>query len=405
MNADGGDEGHNEVARISRITAAWEFTKRIRHSAALGRHVIVVSARLSLLTFLPCSMLIIYVSSQAGDFNSIPTSLVMSIIREHGLLTDAWSASHGHDFLLDSETGEIDSPEEAIEDYGMTADSPLNSYSAGKNLEGIAARWKGKRLDYILYRGPARFHRRWRRRGEQSSTNGVLTNGRTNEDLLEDVPTLHCTSSRVVMTGKVPGHNNSLSDHFGVEATLVVQYPSPRQVSPPPAAPTVWDTATTSTSAPFTPPTPPSLAQQQRPYLDAELPSDSHSPPTHVNALANVTGDIGDAFDIEISQLTVQAMLQAIGGAYRAARLRSRKQLFVFGACVVLIVVMAIGSAWQPIPALNPVFILVGAVFTWLGTTMLYAGFIWGNWELNWLMTVAEELELLNRGRITVAGR
>jgi len=36
---------------------------------------------------------------------------------------------------------------------------------------------------------------------------------------------------------------------------------------------------------------------------------------------------------------------------------------------------------------------------------MLYAGFIWGNWELNWLMTVAEELELLNRGRITVAGR
>lgn len=42
MNAVGGDGGHNEVSRISRVTAAWELTKRIRHSAALGRHVIVV---------------------------------------------------------------------------------------------------------------------------------------------------------------------------------------------------------------------------------------------------------------------------------------------------------------------------------------------------------------------------
>lgn len=47
MNAVGGDGGHNEVARISRITAAWELTKRVRHSAALGRHVIVVSSLFS----------------------------------------------------------------------------------------------------------------------------------------------------------------------------------------------------------------------------------------------------------------------------------------------------------------------------------------------------------------------
>jgi sphingomyelin phosphodiesterase 2 len=329
----------------------------------------------------------------------------MSIIREHGLLTDAWSTSHEHGFLPDPENGEIDSPEEAIEEYGVTADSPLNSYSAGKTLEGIAARWKGKRLDYILYRGPARFHRRWRRRREQTPVNGLLTNGRTtHDDLSEDVPTLHCISSKVVMRGRVPGRNMSFSDHFGVEATLIIQYPSPRQVSPPPAAPTVWDTAATSASATFTPP---SIAHQQRPYVDAEIPSDSHSPPTHVSVLANVTDDIGagDAFDIEISQETVEAMLLAIGGAYRAARSRSRKQLFIFGICVVLVLATAVGSSWQPIAGLNPIFVLVGAAFTWLGTTMLYAGFIWGNWEVNWLMTVVEELELLNRGRITVAGR
>lgn len=42
MNAGGGDEGSDEVKRISRITAAWELSKRIRHSAALGRHIILV---------------------------------------------------------------------------------------------------------------------------------------------------------------------------------------------------------------------------------------------------------------------------------------------------------------------------------------------------------------------------
>lgn len=403
MNATGGDGGYNEVARISRITAAWELTKRIRHSAALGRHVIVV--RTDLLVTYPCCIAK-FESQQTGDFNSIPTSLVMSIIREHGLLTDAWSTSHEHGFLPDPDNGEIDSPEEAIEEYGVTADSPLNSYSASKTLEGIASRWKGKRLDYILYRGPARFHRRWRRRGEQTPVNGLLTNGRTTQDdFFEDVPALHCTSSKVVMRGRVVGHNMSFSDHFGVEAILAIQYPSPRQVSPPPAAPTVWDdTAATSASTPFTPP---SIAHQQRSYLDADIPSESHSPPTHVSALANVTDDIGagDAFDIEISQKTAEAMLQAIGGAYRAARSRSRKQLFIFGICVVLVLATTISASWQPIPALNPVFVLVGAAFTWLGTTMLYAGFIWGNWERNWLMTVVEELELLNRSRITVAGR
>jgi sphingomyelin phosphodiesterase 2 len=326
----------------------------------------------------------------------------MSIVREHGLLTDAWSTSHEHGFLPDPENGEIDSPEEAIEEYGVTADSPLNSYTAGKTLESVAARWKGKRLDYILYRGPARFHRRRRRRGEQNPANGLLTNGRIHEDV-EDIPVLHCTSSQVAMMGKVPEHNVSLSDHFGIEATLIIQYSSPRQVSPPPAAPTVWDTVATSPSAP---PATSSLAHR-RPYVDADLSPDSHSPPVHVHALANVTDDIGagDAFDIGISQVTVEAMLQAIGGAYRAARSRSQKELFIFGVCVVLVVAIAIGSSWQPVAALNSVFVFVGAAFTWLGTTMLYAGFIWGNWELNWLTTVVEELELLNRGRITVAGR
>lgn len=329
----------------------------------------------------------------------------MSIIREHGHLTDAWSASHEHGFLPDPENDEVDSPHEAIEEYGVTADSPLNTYSAAKRLEGIAARWKGKRLDYILYRGPARFHRRWRRRGEQTPVTGLLNGKTIFDDPFDNIPTLRCTSSKVVMMNKVPGFNMSLSDHFGVEATLLIQFPSPNHISPPPAAPIIWDTAASSSTTTFS--VPPSLAQQQRPYIDIDVPSDSHSPPAHVSALANVADDIGagDAFEIDISQPTVDAMLQAISGAYRAARSRSRKHMTVFGVCVLALTGLIVGSAWQPHPGLNPVLLLVAGGVTWLGTTMLYAGFIWGNWELNWLMTVVEELELLNRSRITVAGR
>lgn len=130
-------------------------------------------------------------------------------------------------------------------------------------------------------------------------------------------------------------------------------------------------------------------------------------PPAHVNALANVADDIGagDAYDIDISQQTVDAMLQTIAGAYRAARARSRKHLTIFGLCVAALGGLIVGSAWQPRPGFNPILLLVAGAFTWLGTTMLYAGFIWGNWELNWLMTVVEELELLNRSRVTVVGR
>lgn len=320
----------------------------------------------------------------------------MSIIREHGHLTDAWSASHPRTFLPDPENDIIDTPQEAIEEFGVTADSPLNTYSASKRLEGIAARWKGKRLDYILYRGPARYHRRWRQRGEQTPG--------TSSHRIDDIPTMHCTSSRVVMTGKVPGFNMSLSDHFGVEATLFIQFPSPSAMSPPPAAPTVWDTTASNLNSVYAPH---SISQQQRPYVDADEPSNTRSPPAHVRALANVNDDIGagDAYEIEISQRTVDAMLQTIAGAYRAARARSRKHLTIFGVCVAALGALTVGSAWQPVPGLNPILLLVAGALTWLGTTMLYAGFIWGNWELNWLMTVVEELELLNRSRVTVVGR
>jgi sphingomyelin phosphodiesterase 2 len=57
-----------------------------------------------------------------------------------------------------------------------------------------------------------------------------------------------------------------------------------------------------------------------------------------------------------------------------------------------------VGSAWVPNAWANPavVFIVVG--LSWLATTTLYVGFIYGNWELNALKNVVEELELIKAG-------
>ena len=41
MYAKGGDDGP-ELQRAHRIVGAWELTKWVRQSAALGRHVILV---------------------------------------------------------------------------------------------------------------------------------------------------------------------------------------------------------------------------------------------------------------------------------------------------------------------------------------------------------------------------
>lgn len=298
----------------------------------------------------------------------------MNIIKEHGHLTDAWAASHDQGFL--PEAAEVHTPHHALREFGVTADSPLNTYTAGKKLGAIASRWQGKRLDYILYRGPARIHRRLRKYANESN----------------DMPTLHCVTSKVVMTGKVPGQSMSLSDHFGVEANLVIRYPSPSaQVILPPAAPSVWNSNNTNGST--------QTFSQDTPYADGG----ETETPTSVHALANVADDMaaGDAYEVDVTPETVEAMLAAIAGAYRVANARSRKHLVVFGVCVFLLGGLTVGSAWQPMQSANPILVLVAGAITWIGTTMLYSGFIWGNWERNWLMTVVEELELLNRSRVT----
>lgn len=227
----------------------------------------------------------------------------MSIILGHASLTDAWKIAHP-----DTDTVSVFTPLEAVQRLGITADSPLNSFSAGK---GYAQGTWGKRLDYVLYRQP----------------------NRPNQ---QSVPVLKATSSKVILLDSVPGKTFSYSDHFGLEAAFEI--------------------------------------------IHNEESTESSSPPR------------------ELSNESIATTIQALTACYRFSRQRSRRELSIFCLCLVILSGVIIGSAWFPHSWINVIFLLFTVFISWLATTMLYEGFIFGNWECNALMNVIEELEIYKKG-------
>jgi sphingomyelin phosphodiesterase 2 len=249
---------------------------------------------------------------QMGDFNGVPSSLPMELIQEETSLIDAWAQCHDSQLLPTPDV--VHSAHHAISNFGVSADSPLNSFSAGKTLDDEATRWQGKRLDYILFQGPQHSHV-WGSRA--SRTDGY-----------SEPPSLKCKQCQVVLTERVRGRPFSFSDHFGVAAVLEIA-------------------------------TEPMSPQSRR-----------RSNKDHI-----------------------LIALQALTVAYRESRARSRQQLLIFGLSVFSLIGLILGSAFQPITGLNPLMMLLGGIVTWLGTTMLYAGFVFGNWEARALTNVIEEME------------
>ncbi|KIJ21995.1 hypothetical protein PAXINDRAFT_159971 [Paxillus involutus ATCC 200175] len=304
LYAKGGEDGP-EYNRSHRLVNAWEFAKVVRQAAELGRYVIA-----------------------AGDFNSIPTSLVMNVIRSHAGLSDAWAASHSH---VPPPSAML-SPVEGVEKYGVTADSPLNSYRDSEpSGSAIVRKFQGKRLDYVFFRQPSRI-----------SDN-------------PSAPRLQCRDSKVIFTDAIPGNTCSYSDHFGVEATLVV------------------------------------TASEER----EDIMSD--------HAVLENTGSAWADTPSEMTPKMISAILGALQTSYRISQDRSRRELTVFALSILLLLGLIIGSAWVQLPWVNPMFVLFTIFIAWLATTMLYEGFIFGNWERKALQNVVEELELYKK--MLVVGR
>jgi sphingomyelin phosphodiesterase 2 len=249
--------------------------------------------------------------SKAGDYNSIPTTLPMTIIRDYASLSDSWAVIHPNNEPSPSRSQAVSPAMEAIRRYGITADSPLNTYSAGKQLDPTAREQHGKRLDYILYRQP------------HSHRPNV------------ESPVIRAKEAQVVFTDSIPGRGHSYSDHFGLEVTFEIVHPvtTPSEMTPPNPTTTLSSEAVTTT-------------------------------------------------------------IQALTTAYRISRLRSRRELAVFCLSIFVLLALIISSAWLKPHWINVLFSLLTVFFSWLATTNLYEGFLYGNWERNALMNVIEELEI-----------
>ncbi|KAF8215938.1 Endonuclease/exonuclease/phosphatase [Mycena galopus ATCC 62051] len=155
----------------------------------------------------------------------------------------------------------------------------------------------------------------------------------------DPLPVLKCTECNVLLTEKVPGRPFSFSDHFALEATLEIQ-PGPEPLL-------TWRTRTTS----------------GRPRRGA-------------------------------CACTGHRVGAALAACYRFSRQRAKKELSLFAGCIFILLVLVVGSSWLTHAWINPIFILFTIFVAWLGTTMLYEGFLYGNWECNALMNVIEELEI-----------
>jgi sphingomyelin phosphodiesterase 2 len=258
----------------------------------------------------------------------------MTVIRDHASLTDAWDVTHPPPSPATLESTSMPSPSQAVDMYGVTADSPLNTYSAGKYIDVHAHALHGKRLDYILFRDPA----------------PPLAPA-------APLPTLVANSARVLLTDPIPGFPFSYSDHFGVAATLQIRYP------PDVHNPTLPD--------------------------DGLRMAQKHTLPT----ISSLSAPAPVQIAARLAAADVNTVLGALTTCYHYSRARARRHLFVFGLSVGVLICLVATSNRCPPPA-TPFVVLGGAVATWLGTTMLYVGFVYGRWEVNALMNVIEELEL-----------
>jgi sphingomyelin phosphodiesterase 2 len=145
------------------------------------------------------------IALQAGDFNSVPSTLPMTVVLEHTGLDDVWPSIHPQPELSQVD-GRYVNPVDAISLFGFTYDSPLDSYSANERLDV-----QGKRLDYILFRNL----------GHPPSTSPSSSPAAP--------PQLVPTEARVTLTDTVPGHAFSYSDHSGVEATSIIEPPESKK--------------------------------------------------------------------------------------------------------------------------------------------------------------------------------
>ena len=269
----------------------------------------------------------------------------MAIIKDYSGVRDAWADTHPDVPTTFSPNA---TPLEVLHTFGVTTDSPANIYSAGKSLDDYARQFMGKRLDYVLYRPPIHSFRS------------------------SKIPILEPTQADVVFTEHVPGKSYPLSDHFGLEATFAIHSPKgqPGNVNNP-----------SDIEVPA--PTPNTITENRPPGAKSD-------PSQQVAAVSNLQPNPPPG----LSDASITTLIQALTTSYRLSRSSSRLNLVVSFICLVVVIGLIVSSVWLPHSWITPIFHFTTTVLTWLATTTLYAGFIYGNYEANTLGSTIEELEL-----------
>lgn len=331
MHAAGEDGPQTRQAH--RMAQAWQLATEVRRGAACGRYVFCVSVMLQGLRR--------KLTVQMGDFNSQPFSVPIALMRTYGGLRDSYLETH----LQANDAPPMNiSASNAIASLGMTCDSSINTYSAGKNIPPIIQAQGGKRLDYIFFReGRGSTHR------------------------------VRCTSSDVVLTGLVPGQSFSYSDHFGLTSTFKFEPASGGST-----ASTGGAGETSAASAPS--------SQARLLPLDDESASGPPSP-TSAYELHRVPSSDSTASAIRHS-------LASIRDYYHLAGKRTLRFEQYMVLCIVGMVALAVGSAWQPKSWIQPIFTLVAFALGAAGATFLYTGWLWGRWEKGILDETMADMEL-----------
>lgn len=273
-----------------------------------------------------------------GDLNSVPSSLPITLLQSYGRLRDAWTASHPN--CLSSIATSEASYRNAIKEEGITCDSLINTFTASKNAANRGAKGFGKRLDYILYRPAAK---------------RIIRSDRHDRCRTEwvDDQTITCDHCQVILTDPIPVFGYSYSDHFAVEASFTV-FPSESIIRPE--------------------------------SKDSDHPSNDQ-----------ISRKTTSTTTIPAPQLTSEHLsncMSALMTKYRSSQRSSQLQLGLFVLCLILVPGVSVGASFQPLRYLNWIFTLFSLFLGGFGITMLYSGFLAGNWERSAIQEICDQIEL-----------
>ncbi|KAI0432130.1 Endonuclease/exonuclease/phosphatase [Xylaria sp. FL1042] len=214
-----GEPLRNSSYIVHRLSQAWEIAKLVRNAAERG-HLAVVLA----------------------DLSAAPFSLPYRLLTSHAAIRDAWRVMHP-DSSLGSTSNELERargrpvPTAAfnITENGVTSNSAYNTWAWPRSEQRALRSGKrpmlispdipdkdGQRVDYIF------FSRGGDPRASPTDLSEILSAHNTyTDDGAGTPPGWVVKDVRVGLMARHPDLGCSLSDHFSVEATLILHTPSP----------------------------------------------------------------------------------------------------------------------------------------------------------------------------------